>query len=217
MTTHNVLFFPRISRRDAYVGKGPGKTSSYADYRSEIETDCKQRCIYCDVAIDEHGFEGMVIDHFRPEKHFKSLASDPLNLVLACPKCNRSKWDHWPCDKDVGSPSFKGELGFVDPFIHDRNEFFNVQRDGSLEGTQPPSFYMIELLKLNRKARIQVRRRRIVRNEFAVLFRVCTERTENLHKSWRDGIISPEVAMHNLDKWQKTHEKLHKIFNEMFS
>ena len=90
MVTEYDLFFPALARRSKYVGKGEGKESRYSDYKSEVEEDCKQRCIYCDILLSELGFEGMVIDHFRPTKHYPDLKHNPYNLVLSCPKCNQN-------------------------------------------------------------------------------------------------------------------------------
>lgn len=216
MTNHETLFFPLLERRKKYVGKGDGKKSSYSDYRSEIEEDCKNRCVYCDVSLEEHGFEGMAIDHFRPEAHFPKLSDNPDNLVLACPKCNRSKWHHWPCEKKENAPSYNGNVGFIDPFSDDRRKFFSVRADGVLESKIPPAPYMLKMLNLNRKARIQVRRRRIIQNEVQSLIHACSDCIQIVINSARKGELAAKEAMFELERLQSIHIKLQNFCRQMW-
>jgi len=216
VTKHEVLFFPLIERRALYNGKGDGKTSTYSDYHSEVEEDCKNRCVYCDVSIEEHGYEGMVIDHFRPEKHFPKLRNNPYNLVLACPKCNRSKWHHWPCEKKDNMPSYSGDVGFIDPFTEDRKKFFSVKIDGTLESIKSPAPYMLIILNLNRKARTQVRRRRMLQNEIRLLIYRCSDYIQSVLNSLRKSELAAEDAAQELEKLQSTHNKLQKLSQEMW-
>ena len=216
MTKHENLFFPLIERRAVYNGKGDGTKSNYSDYRSEIEEDCKNRCVYCDVSLEEHGYEGMVIDHFRPEKHFPQLSDNPKNLVLTCPKCNRSKWHHWPCEKIDKSPSYSGNVGFIDPFTEDRKKFFSVRVDGTLESIKSPAPYMLKILNLNRKARIQVRRRRILQNEIGLLINACSDCIQRVLNSARKGELAAKEAMLELEKLQLTHTKLQNLCCEIW-
>lgn len=216
MTKHETLFFPLLDRRKKYFGKGDGKKSSYSDYRSEIEEDCKNRCVYCDVSLEEHGYEGMAIDHFRPEVHFPKLSHNPGNLVLACPKCNRSKWHHWPCEKKEDMPSYSGNVGFIDPFTEDRKKFFSVRVDGVLESVKPPATYMLKILNLNRKARIQVRRRRIIQNEVQFLIQACSDCIQRVLNSARKGELAAKEAMQELEKLQSTHTKLQNVCREIW-
>ncbi len=215
MTKHETLFFPILDRRKQYIGKGDGKKSRYSDYRSEIEEDCQNRCVYCDVSLEEHGYEGMAIDHFRPEVHFPQLSNNPGNLVLSCPKCNRSKWHHWPCEKNDNVPSHNGNVGFIDPFTEDRKKFFLVRVDGTLECIKPPAPYMLKILNLNRKARIQVRRRRILQNEIGWLIDACSGCIQRVLNSTRKGELDEDEAIHEFEKLQLAHTKLQNLFREM--
>ena len=45
--------------------------------------------------------------------------------------------------------TFDGNIGFLDPFLINRLDYFRVITDGTLEPLQPPANYMIELLGLN--------------------------------------------------------------------
>lgn len=200
------LFFPKLVRRKKYSGSGAG--SKYTDFHAEIEADCDKRCVYCDAALGEIGFEGMQLDHFRPQKHFPTLVHEPTNLVLGCAKCNRSKWYHWPSAKTIGAPSHDGQAGFIDPFHEDRLDFFRVKADGEIECLKGPATYIVNLLKLNRKARVQVRRMRLIRKELETLTHESVERTRVLVKSWESGELDANDAMKEISRQENTRAKL---------
>jgi len=158
-----MTFFPVISRCEKYAVKECGGYYVYRYYRDQIHFDCKHRCVYCDVKFDENGHEGFALDHFRPQEKFAHLTNDPNNLVVACAKCNRNKSSHWPVDIKLGI-SHDEVVGFIDPFEHDRLDFFDVQDCGTLMPKKNPSEYLIRLLSLNRPSRVVVRRNRILQN-----------------------------------------------------
>jgi hypothetical protein len=154
-----MTFFPKIVRCEKYTVKECGSYHGYAYYKDQIHIDCQYRCVYCDIKLDECGHEGFALDHFRPQEKFPDLKNDPKNLVVACSKCNRSKSSHWPVDKKL-EVTYLGEMGFIDPFEHDRLDFFCVEVSGVLVPKRSPSKYLIKLLGLNRPSRIVVRRNR---------------------------------------------------------
>ena len=157
------MFFPVLTRRDSYKKKRNGEDYlSYSIFKDEVFEDCQERCIYCDATLKEIGGEGLVLDHFRPTKHFIDLVYDPYNLVSACSFCNRYKSSHWPSTTDE---SHDGDVGFVDPFFEHKKSHFVVNDQGELEGATEPALYEIALLRLNRKSRIQLRRKRILVSE----------------------------------------------------
>jgi len=169
MPDRYTLFYPVLTRRLNYKKTPVGDYySDYHEYHDEIEEDCQNRCVYCDICLDEMGGEGMQLDHFRPKSipEFESLGNDPRNLVLSCPKCNRLKWHHWPADISTNA-THTGGCGFIDPFKEDLKEYFEIEKTGEIKEIQNPSKYMIELLKLNRMARIQVRRKRFLKAEIS--------------------------------------------------
>jgi uncharacterized protein (TIGR02646 family) len=158
-----MVYFPKIERRLKYKTKKGGKFYvTYSEYHDEVSEDCQHRCVYCDVLLSESGGEGMHIDHFRPQKHFPELVGIPHNLVLACAKCNRQKWDWWP-EKD--GTSANGKCGFVDPFDPNRSEFFCVDKAGHVVALKDPAQYIIDLLILNRPSRRVLRRARSLNHE----------------------------------------------------
>ena len=166
MSTSHELFYPVLERRKDYKTTNGKYYSDYHEYYDEIETDCQKRCVYCDIQLEEMGGEGMQLDHFRPKSipEFEYLKNDPTNLVLSCPKCNRLKSDHWPADITSDDTHSNG-CGFIDPFNEKLNDYFEIKQSGSIKSKQAPAEYMIKLLKLNRIARIQVRRKRLLKNE----------------------------------------------------
>ena len=207
------LFYHRLERRETYSRAEGVKSPKYSDYRQEIEEDCKNRCVYCDVTVQEHAYEGMQLDHFRPEKHFPTLANDPRNLVLACPKCNRFKWHYWPCERDTGAPSHDDHVGFIEPFSERYGDYFSVQSNGTLEGKKPPATYMIELLRLNRNARIQVRRRRILNDEINNLVKLFSNRIQMLVKSFDNGEIPAPATLKEIQKLLSAVEDLRTLLD----
>ncbi|EJZ59890.1 HNH endonuclease [Pseudomonas fluorescens R124] len=156
-----MIFFPEVVRCEKYAVNQHGNYHGYAHYKDQIHKDCQYRCVYCDVKLDECGHEGFALDHFRPQEKFSHLKNDPTNLVAACAKCNRSKSSHWPVDIALGV-SYLGEFGFVDPFEHNRLDFFGVETNGTLTAKQDPSTYLIKLLGLNRPSRVVVRKNRLL-------------------------------------------------------
>ena len=156
-----MTFFPKISRCEKYAVKECGGYYGYSHYRDQIHIDCQNRCVYCDVTLDENGHEGFALDHFRPQEKFSHLKNDPGNLVVSCAKCNRNKSSHWPVDVKVDA-THDGAVGFIDPFENNRLDYFEVGQCGTLVSKQGPSEYLIKLLALNRQSRIVVRRNRLL-------------------------------------------------------
>lgn len=155
------LFFPKVIRANGYKVKSCGGFYSYATYRDAINLDCQNRCVYCDVKLEENGREGFALDHFRPQEHFPDLKNNPGNLVICCGKCNRSKSSHWPVGID-SEATHDGHVGFIDPFQCDRHDYFLVEPAGTLSPLQGPSVYLIELLGLNRASRVLIRKHRML-------------------------------------------------------
>ncbi len=186
------LFFPIIKRRANYSMKSDGKPyKNYTHYHDEIAQDCAYRCVYCDTIENEIGFEGMVLDHFRPQKHFLELANDPANLVLSCPKCNRLKSDHWPASTGCHD-THDGLCGFIDPFIESRLDYFSINDDGTLVSIKPPAGYIVSILLLNRHSRIQVRYLRILKHKLDSILSDITSEFEVKYAAWTNGEISKD-------------------------
>ncbi|RMH85063.1 hypothetical protein EA796_10965 [Pseudomonas sp. AOB-7] len=168
------LFFPQIVRTENYRAKACGDFYAYASYSEVIHADCQNRCVYCDVTLEENGHEGFALDHFRPQEHFPDLKNNPNNLVLSCGKCNRNKSSHWPVGTST-TATHDGAVGFIDPFRCDRHQYFQVELAGTLYPLQGPSTYLIVLLGLNRASRVLVRKHRILHAKINTLISMAEE------------------------------------------
>ncbi len=158
------LFYPTLTRREKYrTNKNGEPYATYAAYYEEIEEDCKSRCVYCDAMKIELGGDKMQLDHFRPQDYFNHLANDPKNLVLACSKCNRLKWNHWPPGKGSKKLVDANGQGFIEPFKDGCRNYFEVDVSGTISSKKTPGEYVIKLLKIDRYSRKILRRRRIIR------------------------------------------------------
>lgn len=158
------MFFPRIVRRHDYDRREDDQYyADYARYRDAIMEDCQFRCVYCDVALAECGLEGFHLDHFRPQHVFPDMRNSPFNLVLACPACNTAKSKDWPEDE-------QGSACYIDPFEHDRREFFQVNDGGEIVALREEAEYSVVALKLNRLTRVHLRRRRLLNQREQELF-----------------------------------------------
>ncbi|EPK6146003.1 TPA: HNH endonuclease [Klebsiella variicola] len=189
------MFYPKLTRRKNYSIKKGGGYYRYSYYKDEILTDCQKRCVYCDLLLEEHAYEGMHLDHFRPQVYFKTITNDPNNLVISCPKCNILKSNHWPCDKLLAStPSHNGKVGFVDPFMESFSDYFLVGDDGVLEPLKDPAAYMLTVFDLNRQARVLSRKKRIQLNIMLNLFKKLDDKTDELFQLMVKKEISEDLA-----------------------
>lgn len=180
------MHFPSLIRRKNYKTKRCGNYyANYGTYHHEILEDCKYRCVYCDVKLEEIGGEGMHLDHFKPQKHFPKLENDPNNLVLACAKCNQLKSHWWPGNK---------LHGFIDPFDKEKLNYFQVDEKGKLVAIKPPAAYFIELLLLNRLSRVNIRRCRIISLKKEQLMDSIITEMDNLIKQ-TDAIIKKRLPI----------------------
>jgi hypothetical protein len=152
--TYQSLYFPKLTRRPRYE-----RRAHYKHYRQDIRVDCQGRCVYCDAHENElGGQENMTIDHFRPINHFSHLEHNPFNLVWSCSRCNGYKQNYWPA---LGTlHTIVHGRGFIDPFIENQSEYFEVLPDGSLKAIKDPARYLINTLKLNRTGAKRIRENR---------------------------------------------------------
>lgn len=185
------MFYPTIVRRADYPLRSDGQYYQYSHYREVISEDCQHRCVYCDVTLQEHASEGMQLDHFKPQELFPALKNDPGNLVLSCPKCNRLKSSHWPVNAIVGID------GFLDPFTANRTRWYNILPCGEIKETNPATGIKIKLLQLNRPARKQLRRMRLIEQRIEAMDNTVSERLQAL----REVIESDEVSGEDKGRW----------------
>ncbi len=154
MMSYKLLYFPKLTRRSKYISH-----NNYKDYRDEIRVDCKGRCVYCDIHENELGGpEYMTLDHFRPKDTHRHLECDPTNLMWACSKCNGYKRNTWPA---IATPhTVVGKRGFIDPFMENMSDYFDISPDGRLIALKVPAEFIIKTLKLNRTGARKTREKR---------------------------------------------------------
>ena len=196
------MFFPKLTRKEAshYLNS---KGVFYANYRAnydKVAEDCMHRCIYCDILLVEIGGEGMHLDHFRPQKHFPELSSNPFNLVLSCPKCNYLKSDDWPCGLSKPHLSFEGKLGYIDPFEVNPNDYLDVSENGEIVPRNGPINYMIMRLQLNRKNRCLTRRTRIIEEKEKILEEEIASLLSDITNGISQSLISKTDAISTLEE-----------------
>lgn len=178
----SVLFYEKITRRQSYIKKDDGSYKKYREYYEEILEDCNSKCVYCDVSLNECGFENMNLDHFRPwsKPEFNHLKDDPNNLVLSCPKCNSYKSDKWPIACDLVN-THNGKIGFADPFVESYSEYFSVDKEtGVLNPKNEIAKYMIKSIKLNRLSRVKLRAIRMRKDQLSKLLNEALNNDEKL-------------------------------------
>lgn len=206
------MFYPKLVRRQNYLKKKNGEYYRYSHYKDEILSDCQNRCVYCDLLLEEHAYEGMHLDHFRPQDYFKAIINDPTNLVISCPKCNILKSNHWPCDKLlVKAPSYNGKVGFVDPFTENLSDYFTVSLDGVLKPLKDPALYMMKIFDLNRQARVFSRQKRIQQNTLRSLFKKLDDKTDELFQLMINKEISEEMAKEKYNILLNIRESLREL------
>jgi HNH endonuclease len=100
------------------------------------------------------------IEHIRAKQH--GGTDDPLNLALACNRCNRAKGPN---------------LSSVDPVMGQLVRLFNPRedtwethfafQDATIVGRTPEGRATVELLKMNEAKRVRTRATLITRGQFA--------------------------------------------------
>jgi hypothetical protein len=193
---NNFIFFPKLMRRPE-IEYHSNRKEFYSDYRSNYEKvaeDCKHRCVYCDITVEECGGDEMQLDHFRPQNHFAGLRIHPHNLYLSCPKCNFLKTDDWPASKSPGMPSFVGGIGYFDRFCDDPAVYVKVDIDGRIIAVSGPVDYMIKKMHLNRTSRLNVRRKRHLAVRKTKLLESIKKLLLKITEDQQNGEISQEQA-----------------------
>jgi hypothetical protein len=185
-------FYPDLLRRDPYLTKSNGEFYVYSFYKEAIHEDCQNRCVYCDIKIEEHGGEGFHLDHFKPQSDNSELINNPNNLVASCPKCNYFKSNHWPENYP--------EVSFLNPFEVDRVNRLVCNNDGSITPSDDKqAAYQIKLLNLNRPARIQQRRARLLTKQIRELCNFLDQELQEIvfqmEKSSDEKSLLPRIKL----------------------
>ena len=144
------------------------KYADYHAYREPLKADFHACCGYCD---DPERFSDVPyqIDHFVPKAVMKTIAeNDYDNLVFACRRCNRAKWNKWPSrDENV---SHDGVMGFVDPCNPEYDRQFERNDRGEIIPTTLLGGWMWKELDLGNAAHRIIWTLSQIRNEIDVIF-----------------------------------------------
>lgn len=95
--------------------------------------------------------------------------------MYACCSCNWKKGNDWPSS----NPIEEGK-GYLDPCIHDFNDFFFIDDNGHITAIEPVAKYMIERLNLNRNFLIKLRNERREIGEIISVYEEIKELTVKL-------------------------------------
>jgi hypothetical protein len=195
------MFFPELIRRNEndYHNNRKQFYADYGENYSKVAEDCKHRCVYCDIKVEEFGGDEMQLDHFRPQKYFAHLETHPHNLHLSCPKCNVLKTSDWPCCKmNDDAPSFIGKIGYLDRFTHKAEDFLRVEEDGVIIPIAGPINYMIEKMKLNRPSRVNIRHKRKIGSKKTKLLEGIDNLINKVLQDFSQGKITGEIMAHKM-------------------
>jgi hypothetical protein len=130
--------------------------NGYLKSREHLRRDFVNRCAYCQIHENRAGGpEQFWIDHFQPRSK-AGAANNYANLYWSCMGCNWIKSDQWPSPAEVA----RG-YRFADPCQEqDYGAHFKEDENGTLVALTLCGSYHIDRLRLNRPARLQVRRER---------------------------------------------------------
>lgn len=217
------LYYPPLKRQvisEYYKKEG----EFYATYNCKknydnVAKDCKSRCVYCDVHIDECGGEPFSLDHFRPMDVFSDkfdgiLKTHPFNLHLSCQKCNVLKTNDWKgCEDTQNGPTHLSSLGYIDRFQVDITDYIEVDRDGLVQciNTNGPAKYMIGKMLLNRTNRVFIRKRREVKEKAARIHTMLIKKQKALLDNWSKKKLTGEEARKEMEILQGLFDKFESL------
>lgn len=139
------------------------KYTNYRAYKPSLKVDFCSRCGYCDDS-DRFSDVPFHIDHFVPRDILKTIAeNDYSNLVYACSRCNRAKWNKWPtCDENIHN---NGKEGFIDPCNPEYDQQFERNERGEIIPTSQLGDWMWKELDLGNAAHRIIWTRTQIRKE----------------------------------------------------
>lgn len=156
--------------------------------RKILEEDFQGICGYC--AKSSRLFkEKFEIDHFAPQTKFPERKNDYENLVLACPHCNRMKWDNWVTDDSFISCT--KDKGFIDPASEEFNKHLGRKENGEIFPKTDIGRYMCEIF------RFEIRPIRIIWK----IMKLKSLRDELEDDNTKNGLLHYKELTHILDDY----------------
>ncbi|WP_345853460.1 hypothetical protein [Shewanella algae] len=216
------LYFPLLKRKSIecyYSNNGDFyRTYNCSSNYTNVANDCMNRCVYCDVLVDECGGEPLSLDHFRPISVFGNkfngiLKFHPYNLHLSCQKCNVLKSSDWKgCVDTIDGPSFVNSKGYVDRFESDVMRYLDVTPDGRIISVDDagPANYMIGKLLLNRTNRVYIRLLRQVKYKASIVHDILTENMKSSVEKMKSG-RHENLDLSEVDALIKLLERFNKL------
>ncbi len=132
----------------------PTVTGNYRSYLPFVREDFVYQCAYCLLSeVLASGEENFELDHFKPKKRFPGSLNDYYNIYYACHPCNHGKRDFWP----PAALESQG-VSIVDLCKDEFASHFIQEEDGLLRGLTTSASYTIDILRLNRKHLVTVRK-----------------------------------------------------------
>ncbi len=106
--------------------------AKYPDFLEWLhENQFDRLCCYC--LLRNANLE---VEHYLPKQYppATDLVNNPSNLMLACAKCNRGKWDYHPNHKDRNKQkdATHGHMA-LDPRVDEYSNFLAVENDGTIK------------------------------------------------------------------------------------
>ena len=126
----------------------------YESFRPYVREDFNRQCAYCLLAeLLAGGEDNFELDHFYPKSLFPQKLNDFYNIYYACHPCNHMKRAAWP----PAALEARG-IGFVDLCKHDFAVHFQAGTDGLWKGSTDSGRYTIDILRLNRRHLVTLRK-----------------------------------------------------------
>lgn len=146
-----------------------------------------KRCMFCS------GSEASDVEHYRPKAVFPEMAMQWTNYLWGCTPCNRCKGNRFPPDTAPG-----GRI--VNPAEENPWDFFYIGEFGLLtplydkraKGLNPRAKSTCEILRLNREALQESRKRRMD---------ALKKRVSDSLALWQSGDKTKEELREDVERW----------------
>ncbi len=106
------------------------------------------KCCYCECKVDEESTY-MEVEHFSPKKKYKEKVVEWVNLLPSCKRCNINKGEHDPIAEPIVHP------------VQDEPKDHLELRAYRFYGKTSPGKTLVEVVKLNERDRLQLKRYQI--------------------------------------------------------
>lgn len=133
---------------------------TYEDWKPHLRRESECRCVYCTLHDSRFGGQrNFHVEHFKPKTNkkfpaFAALENNYDNLFYACAVCNTFKSNSW-FDVTEGDWTAKH---FPDPSKYDYCNFFEINDDFLIIGTNLVGKFLVARFHLNRAHLVRERK-----------------------------------------------------------